>query len=130
MVWYLGVGAKLISPKIEFLRICARIAFLAREKFLRQPLVTYKTFEFDRFPRFFFICSKNRDFAFLRAHCVFGARQVFEKTFGHIQNFWQKQIFQNVPLCPKNALVTFGVCPPPLSVLDSFVLAREQKLHI
>ena len=45
-------------------------------------------------------CSKNRDFAVLRAHCVFGARQVFETTFGHIQNFWQKQIFQNVPYLP------------------------------
>ena len=35
-------------------------------------------------------CSKN-DFYFFRA------RQVFETTFGHIQNFWQKQIFENVP---------------------------------
>ena len=41
-------------------------------------------------------CSKNQVFAVFGAHCVFGARQVFETTFGHMQNFWQKQIFQNV----------------------------------
>ena len=34
------VGSKLIAPKIEFWGLCARIAFLARAKFLRQPLVT------------------------------------------------------------------------------------------
>ena len=33
-------------------------------------------------------CSKNRVLAVLRAYCVFGARQVFETNFGHIQNFW------------------------------------------
>ena len=33
-------GAKSVAPKIEFLELCARIAFLARAKFLRQPLVT------------------------------------------------------------------------------------------
>ena len=42
-------------------------------------------------------CSKNATFIFSRAQRVFGARQVFETTFGHIQNFWQKQIFENVP---------------------------------
>ena len=83
--WGGGGGVNLIAPKIEFLRFCARIAFLARAKFLRQPLVTYKTFGKNRFFRMFLIC-------------------------------------------PKNALVTFGVYPPPpppLLVLDSFVLARE-----
>ena len=42
-------------------------------------------------------CSKNRVLGVVRAHRVFGARQVFETTFGHIENFWQKKIFENVP---------------------------------
>jgi len=37
-------------------------------------------------------CSKNGFFEFARAQRAFGARQVFETIFGHIQNFWQKQI--------------------------------------
>ena len=51
-------GAKLIAKKIEFLRFCARISFLARAKILRQPLITYKTFVFDRFSRLFPDCSR------------------------------------------------------------------------
>ena len=52
-------GAKSVAPKIEFLGLCARIAFLARAKFLRQPLVTLKTFVSDRLSRLFLICSNN-----------------------------------------------------------------------
>ena len=55
----IGGGVKLIAPKIDFYFFCARILFLARAKFLRQPLVTLKTFVFDRFCILFFICSKN-----------------------------------------------------------------------
>ena len=40
-------------------RGCARISFLARANFLRQPLVISKTFVSDRFPTLFFICFKN-----------------------------------------------------------------------
>ena len=54
-----GEGVKLIAPKIDFWRLCARMSFLARAKFLRQPLVTYKTFVSDRFFRLFLIYSKN-----------------------------------------------------------------------
>ena len=32
-------------------------------------------------------CLKNRVFGIKRARCIFGARQIFEVTFGHIQNF-------------------------------------------
>ena len=78
----LGGGAKLIAPKIEILRFCARIAFLARAKFLRQPLVTYKTFGKNRFFRMFLIC-------------------------------------------PKNALVTFGVCLPPSLRFRQFFLGTK-----
>ena len=65
LVWYWNAkvkilrGAKSVAPKIEFLGLCARIAFLARAKFLRQPLVTLKTFVSDRFSRLFLICSKT-----------------------------------------------------------------------
>ena len=41
-------------------------------------------------------CYKNRVLGTVRAHRFFGARQVFETTLGHIENFWQKQIFENV----------------------------------
>ena len=51
-----GWGGKLIVSKIEFWGFCARIAFLARAKFLKQPLVTLKTY---RYSRLFFIYSKN-----------------------------------------------------------------------
>ena len=54
-----GGGAKSVASKIEFLGLNARVAFLARAKFLRQPLVTYKTFVSDRFFRLFLIYSKN-----------------------------------------------------------------------
>ena len=43
------------------------------------------------------LIASKIDFYFLRAHLIFGARQFFETTFGHIQNFWQKKIFENVP---------------------------------
>ena len=33
-------------------------------------------------------CSKNVFFGVPRAQRAFGARQVFETTFGHIENFW------------------------------------------
>ena len=65
LIWYWNAivkilrGAKSVAPKIEFLWLCARIAFLARTKFLRQPLVTLKTFVSDRFSRLFLICSKH-----------------------------------------------------------------------
>ena len=52
-------GAKSVASKIEFLGLSARVAFLARAKFLRQPLVTYKTFVSDRFFRLFLIYSKK-----------------------------------------------------------------------
>ena len=52
-------GVKLIAPKIAFSRFCARITFLARAKFLRQPLGTYKTFGKNRFSILFLIFSKN-----------------------------------------------------------------------
>ena len=52
-------GVRLIAPKIDFYFFCARIAFLARAKFLRQPLVTYKTFGKNRFLILILICSKN-----------------------------------------------------------------------
>ena len=41
-------------------------------------------------------CSKNRILGIVCTHGVFGARKVFETIFGNIQNFWQKQIFENV----------------------------------
>ena len=37
-------------------------------------------------------CSKNQILGIVRAQRVFGERQIFETIFGHIQNFWQKQI--------------------------------------
>ena len=49
---YLG-GAKSIASKTGFWGS-------ARAKFLRQPLVTYKTFASDRFSIFFFLTSKKR----------------------------------------------------------------------
>ena len=51
--------AKLIAPKIDFYFSRARISFLARANFLRQPQVTFKTFVFDRFSIMFLICSKK-----------------------------------------------------------------------
>ena len=57
LVWYwngmvkkLGGRGKLIAKKIKFF-FCARIVLFARAKFLRQPLITFKTFVFDRFSR-------------------------------------------------------------------------------
>ncbi len=52
-------GAKSVAPKMDFYFFRARSALLARAKFLRQPLVTYKTFGKNRFSRLFLICSKN-----------------------------------------------------------------------
>ena len=65
LVWYRNAilkklrGAKLVAPEIDFYFFRARSAFLARAKFLRQPLVTYKTFSKNRFLRMFLICSQN-----------------------------------------------------------------------
>ena len=66
LVWYwngmvkkLEGGGKLIAKKIKFF-FCARIVLLARAKFLRQPLITFKTFVFDRFSRLFPDCSRLR----------------------------------------------------------------------
>ena len=42
-------GSKSVASKIEFWGLCARVAFLARAKFLRQPLITQKIFVSDRF---------------------------------------------------------------------------------
>ena len=54
-------GVKLIALKINFYFFAraARSTFLARHKFLRQTLITYKTFGKNRFSILFLIFSKN-----------------------------------------------------------------------
>ena len=56
-------------------------------------------------------CSKNRDFAVLRAPCVFGARQVLRQPLVTYKTFGKNRFSRMFLICPKNALVTFGVCP-------------------
>ena len=66
LVWYYNDirkkfrwGLRLVGPKIDFYFFCARISFLARAKFLRQSLVSLKTFVFDWFSIMVLIFSKN-----------------------------------------------------------------------
>ena len=72
-------------------------------------------------------CSKNRFFELLRARCIFGARQPFEKTFDHIKKFCIWQIFLIVFswLYSKNGLET-----PPIWFQDSIFMKRHLYLKI
>ena len=53
-------GYKSVAPKMDFLSLRARSALLARANFLRQTLITYKTFCKNRFSIFCFLTSKKR----------------------------------------------------------------------
>ena len=61
---------------------------------------------------------------FWRAQCAFGAHQVCETTFVHIQTFLFDRFSRLFLVCSKNTLVKNGVYPPP-SVFYRFVLARQ-----
>jgi len=60
--------------------------------------------------------------------CVFGARQVFETTFGHTQTFVFDRFFILFLIHSKNALVKMGLAPPSSWSCRHFFVGTVRKI--